>query len=713
MGITRHYTTPYTPQQNGVVERRNRTVMEMVRSFLKEKGMPAMLWGEAVRHAVYVLNRLPIRALTGHIRIPSLGMKKLDDRSMPVMNLGREPGTKGYRLFSPDENKIYESVGMEGNFYETSVGRHYSTATSDEYDSRTPISSNSIPTSTLVTPLSQTSVTSRLNADNYDDSTEPRRVRKLSDVYNDMEEVVLDEELYLMGTEEPANYKEASKDKCWKRAMEAEIESIEKNGTWKLTELPAGQKMIGLKWIFKLKKDVAGNIVKHKARLVAKGYAQEQGVDYEEVFAPVTSLETVRLLLALAAKNSWQVLHMDVKTAFLNGEIAEDVFIAQPEDMQRIEEFKKQMGRKFKMMDLGKLSYYLRIEVRQEAEYIELKQSGYAEKLLEKVGMNDCNPTKYPMDPKEQISKDEKGRPVDATAYKSIVGGLRYLVNTRPDIAFSVGVVSRYMECPTMIHLSAVKRILRYVKGTLQYGLIYAQNSGNNVITRFSDSDLGGVIDDRRSTGGKSSTKNQKRRGPTKMNHVFTRKLEDRPIICINSEFQPYSKKDEVVNELSRYLGTIERVPEEEKNGWWEYVKIKYIILEEGKYWVLKTLDDNWRVYKSRVKSRYFKKFYNDRDRVKSKHVNIPLEQFMVILKYWSDEDVQDKVEKNVANRKKVTDTHIVGRTSFAQLCSKMADRLDDDEKDRDDNDGDEDGGGDESDEDGAELDSDGGHEST
>lgn len=95
--------------------------------------------------------------------------------------------------------------------------------------------------------------------------------------------------------------------------MEAEIDSIEKNGTWKLVELPAGQKVIGLKWIFKLKKDAAGNITKHKARLVAKGYAQEHGIDYEEVFAPVTRLETVRLLLALAAKNSWEVHHMDVK----------------------------------------------------------------------------------------------------------------------------------------------------------------------------------------------------------------------------------------------------------------------------------------------------------------------------------------------------------------------------------------------------------------
>ncbi|KAL8121437.1 hypothetical protein AgCh_018240 [Apium graveolens] len=147
----------------------------------------------------------------------------------------------------------------------------------------------------------------------------------------------------------------------------------------------------------------------------------------------------------------------------------------------------------------------------------------------------------------------------------------------------------------------------------------------------------------------------------------------------------PYSKKDKVVNELSRFLGKIERldipldfvswsrVSEEEKNGLREYLKTKYIIPEEGKNWVLKMLDDNWRVYKSRVKSRCFKKFDNDRDRIKSKPANIPLEQFMVMLKYWSDEAVQDKDENNIANRKKVTDTHTVGHTSFTQLRNKMA----------------------------------------
>lgn len=138
-----------------------------------------------------------------------------------------------------------------------------------------------------------------------------------------------------------------------------------------------------------------------------------------------------------------------------------------------IEDFKKQMSQNFEMSNLGKLSYYLGIEVEQGKGYIKLKQAGYARKILEKAGMADCNPTKYPMDLKEHISRDEGGKEVDATQYKSMVGGLRYLVHIRPDIAYSVGIVCRYMERPTKLHQNGVKRILRYVKGTIQFGLVY------------------------------------------------------------------------------------------------------------------------------------------------------------------------------------------------------------------------------------------------
>lgn len=130
--------------------------------------------------------------------------------------------------------------------------------------------------------------------------------------------------------EEPTTYEEASSEEEWIKAMKQELESIEKNDTWKLTHLPKGQKAIGLKWVFKLKKDAEGNVTKYKARIVAKGYVQKKGIDFDEVFAPVARLETIRALLALAASGGWKVHHLDVKSAFLNGFLQEEVYVTQP-----------------------------------------------------------------------------------------------------------------------------------------------------------------------------------------------------------------------------------------------------------------------------------------------------------------------------------------------------------------------------------------------
>lgn len=133
-------------------------------------------------------------------------------------------------------------------------------------------------------------------------STEPDKFRLLSDVYNDTEKIDLPEEMMLLGVEEPSSFDQAVKDTEWKNAIRVEMEAIEKNKTWVLTDLPRGRKPITLKWIYKLKKNTEGDIVKYKARTVARGYVQKKGVDFEEVFAPVRRLKTVRLLLALAVK---------------------------------------------------------------------------------------------------------------------------------------------------------------------------------------------------------------------------------------------------------------------------------------------------------------------------------------------------------------------------------------------------------------------------
>jgi hypothetical protein len=130
--------------------------------------------------------------------------------------------------------------------------------------------------------------------------------------------------------EDPSSYDEAIKHSVWKKAMDNEIESIEANDTWELTTLPKGVKAVGVKWIFKTKYNEKGNVDKHKARLVAKGYTQKHGIDYNEVFAPVARWDTIRAILSLAAHRQWGVYQLDVKSAFLHGDLTENVYIEQP-----------------------------------------------------------------------------------------------------------------------------------------------------------------------------------------------------------------------------------------------------------------------------------------------------------------------------------------------------------------------------------------------
>ncbi|GJS54680.1 zinc finger, CCHC-type containing protein [Tanacetum coccineum] len=627
-GLKRHYTAPYSPQQNGVVERRNRTVMEMVRSSMKYMCVPDVLWGEAVNHAVYVLNRLATKALdsctpyekwTGrkpevshfrvfgcvaHVKVTRGHLKKLDDRSMKMVHLGCEKGSKAYRLVDPCTGLI--QVSRDVVFEEESAWAWNNGDKIGPTHARFTISGenpidvqeepmNEIPTPPIEEPRSpftqntqqvsmsepHTPLLSPVTENDQDETPSsassstgggaPKKYRLLSDIYANCEELHL-----AYDDEEPTSYEEASKSKQWVEAMRSEIAAIEKNKTWFLSDLPPNRKPIGLKWVFKVKRDPAGKIVKYKARLVAKGYVQKQGIDFDEVFAPVARIETIRIILALAGSYGWVVHHLDVKSAFLNGTLDEEVYVTQPigfekknnsnkvyrlvkalyglrqaprawnsrldkhlkeigftrcaheyavytrnegtkvlivgiyvDDLiitgscnEQVTIFKRQMSTEFEMSDLGKLSYYLGIEVEQSKHGITLKQEAFAKNLLVKCGMENCNATHCPLEHKLQLDKDEAGEKVNPTKYRSLVGGLRYLTHTRPDISFAVGLVSRYMESPTVKHMQVVKRILRYVKGTVNFGLVYGRSMEDLSITGYSDSDLANDVVDRRSTGG-------------------------------------------------------------------------------------------------------------------------------------------------------------------------------------------------------------------
>lgn len=174
---------------------------------------------------------------------------------------------------------------------------------------------------------------------------------------------------------------------------------------------------------------------------------------------------------------------------FIIGVYVDDLIITGT-SVSVIVKFKEEMSKEFDMTDLGNLSYYLGLEVEQAEGFIEIMQTSHEKKVLQRAGLIDCKPVKYPMESKMQIDVDTTCEAVNPTYYKSLVGGLRYLVYTRPDIAYAVRIVSHFMERPTALHLNAIKRICRYIKGTLNYGLVYTKGLGNYILSGFSDSDL-------------------------------------------------------------------------------------------------------------------------------------------------------------------------------------------------------------------------------
>ncbi|KAM0853640.1 hypothetical protein ACQ4PT_050938 [Festuca glaucescens] len=555
-GIQRHYSAPYSPQQNGVVERRNQTVALDGRT-------PYEAWHgrkPAVSH-LRVFGCLAFAKELGHIG-------KLDDRSTPGVFIGYSEGSKAYRILDPKTQRVRTSrdvVFTEGRGW--AWGKAVEGSSTSTYDDFIveyvhfeaaggvgSSSSTSLPTSVPKSPSTPVVATPPQPASprtpapavtppgtstpahvehrpvefasplSHDEERidayhggEPLRYRTMENLLGDQPvpgQVSRDLEAQLQLARddgEPQSFVEAERDAAWRAAMQLEMDAVEKNRTWELADLPRGHRAITLKWVFKLKRDEAGAIVKHKARLVARGFLQQEGVDFNDAFAPVARMESVRLLLALAAQEGWRVHHMDVKSAFLNGDLKEEVYVQQPPGFAipghegkdaEVAAFKEEMKATFQMSDLGLLSFYLGIEVHQDHSGITLRQTAYAKRIVELAGLTECNPALTPMEEMLKLSRDSTTEEVDATQYRRLVGSLRYLAHTRPDLAFSVGYVSRFMERPTTEHLQAVKRIIRYIAGTLDHGLHYPRCPGAAHFVGYSDSDHAGDIDTSKSTSG-------------------------------------------------------------------------------------------------------------------------------------------------------------------------------------------------------------------
>jgi hypothetical protein len=375
---------------------------------------------------------------------------------------------------------------------------------------------------------------------------------------------------------EPSTFVEASKHQVWKDAMNEEYDSILKNDVWTVVSRPHGKSVVTSKWIYKIKHATDGSIEKYKARFVAPGFSQKEGIDYDEIFAPVARYTSIIIIISPATVFGWKLHQMDVKTAFLNGEVEQEVYIEQPEGFVihdkrshvcklkkalyglkqaprawygRIDSFlqslgfsksianpnlyikivqnhpvilvlyvddlfltgeenliaqtKRELSEEFEMKDLGLMHYFLGLEVWQKPGEIFLSQGKYAVDILRRFGMVDCKSMTTPMISNLKKLQDQVtgSDPEYPTLYRQIIGSLMYLVHTRPNICYAVNALSQFMCEPKHIHMVAVKHILRYVRGTIAYGLRYTA-SGGVMLHGFTDSDWMGSIVDRKSTSG-------------------------------------------------------------------------------------------------------------------------------------------------------------------------------------------------------------------
>ncbi|GJZ89527.1 retrovirus-related pol polyprotein from transposon TNT 1-94 [Tanacetum coccineum] len=289
-----------------------------------------------------------------------------------------------------------------------------------------------------------------------------------------------------VSTIEPKNIKEAMLDHSWIQSMQDELNQFKRLDVWELIECPVGRNIIKVKWIWKNKADAENTVIRNKSCLVAKGYGQKERIEFEESFAPVARLEAVRIFVAYAAHKNFPIFQMDVKTAFLNGPLKEEVFVQQPDG--------------FVGPDFPNYVYRLKKALYGLKQAPRACQSQYTMDILKKHEMEKCDTVSTPM-ATTKLDADLQGTPVDQTKYRSMIGGLMYLTASRPDITFATFVCARYQARPTKKHLKEVKRICRYLRQSINMGLWYSKDSGFELFT-YADADHARCNDDCKSTSG-------------------------------------------------------------------------------------------------------------------------------------------------------------------------------------------------------------------
>lgn len=611
-GIRHRRSVPYTPEQNGSAEREMRTIMEAARTMIHDKDLSPKLWAEAVNCAVFVLNRTGTstvkdktpfelwrgkRADIHHFRtfgtqvfvhIPKQQRRKLDAKAKQCTFVGYDDNVKGYRVLN-ENNRVeiardvrFVSDESSEAIISTDCGENTAECSENVAECGEEAAEHGEcgeeaakcgekvaegvngPDGQAKGPAKITKRRNTALCDVNETNVVGTRLRERRPSVNMMAMLAVEDE--------PKTYEEAvnSAERAnWLTAMEDEYNSLIANGTWILVDKPTNQKIIDNKWVFKLKRNTDGSIERFKARLVVRGFTQEYGVDYEETFSPVVRFVSIRTILAMAAEKGAKLRQFDVKTAFLHGELSEDVYMCQPagfaDGSQRVCKLRKSLyglkqasrcwNQKFsgfiekfglvasksdpcvftnnsiilaifvddgiiagkddqsidciieylqenfevKVIEVG---CFLGLEIDRLSDgSIFVHQTAYANRILRKFHMENCNPVTVPADPNQTLSSED-GSEKSVYPYRQLIGSLMYLaIATRPDICYAVSNASRYLERPSHMHENAAKRIVKYIKGTSDLGLLY-RSDGTRRIIGFSDADYAGDTDTRRSTTG-------------------------------------------------------------------------------------------------------------------------------------------------------------------------------------------------------------------
>ena len=605
--IKREHTAPYSPHQNGVSERRWRTTVEMARCMLKTAKLGTEFWVRALHTAFYISNRCltvslpksktPFEMFFG--KKPDLSnlkvfgctafkhiethQDKLSDKATKEVFVGYSEDSEAYISYNPYSKKT--SFSRNVSFDETSFDFF---AAHPSQNIRAFVTKKPAPKQVLTETqkhfceMYSVPILPTETLNDFETETTPSPVDVVSSENIDANEssaflrsrsgrvikppAYLDDYVLLTDDgDENLFYREAMKSSLkseWIEATQKEYDALIENKTWVLSPLPLGRKAIGSRWVFKIKRHDDGTIEKFKVRFVAQGFSQVFGNDYDETFAPTAKLCTLRICFALAASWSTFVFQLDVRSAFLNANLSDEIYIEQPEGfaqagangetlycklqfVQSVEDhclfrcdgtngsqlfvlvwvddilyfsnndkmlhdFKAKLSDAFSIDDRGIMPWFLGCNVEQSRGRISLSQRSYIKDILRKSHMSDCKPVSTPAIPHTKQSKSDC--PIESSEksldicgqkqYRSLVGNLMYLsVVSRPDICFAVYNLAQFVSNPGKAHWCALKHLLRFLKGTESLSLVY-NRSENLELFGFSDSDWATDKDDCKSTSG-------------------------------------------------------------------------------------------------------------------------------------------------------------------------------------------------------------------